>query len=144
MLTYFVLFTAPPPFKLKKSPKRSIESKSPFSTDRQYDLPKVGLEAFCNMMNGCNSSVSNGSSLKKNLKKYFEKLNKKFISMPFTLLCFAFRLLYNLCRATSGSYIRFQLFQRGVVPRRFIFHSQWQLLVRGVTYGGYTVHVHLL
>ncbi|XP_053381809.1 uncharacterized protein LOC123540018 [Mercenaria mercenaria] len=34
------LRTAPPAFKLKKSPKRSIVSKSPFSTDREYDLPK--------------------------------------------------------------------------------------------------------
>lgn len=33
-------FIAPPPFKLKRSPKRSIVSKSPFSTDRVYDLPK--------------------------------------------------------------------------------------------------------
>ncbi|KAL4218127.1 hypothetical protein ACF0H5_022863 [Mactra antiquata] len=34
------LYKPPPPFKLKKSPKRSIEARSPFSTNRSFDLPK--------------------------------------------------------------------------------------------------------
>ncbi|XP_052763049.1 uncharacterized protein LOC128205452 isoform X2 [Mya arenaria] len=34
------LYKPPPAFKLKKSPHRSIDSRSPFSTDRNYDLPK--------------------------------------------------------------------------------------------------------
>ena len=37
---FIIFFTAPPAFKLKKSPKRSLVSRSPFSTDRVYDLPK--------------------------------------------------------------------------------------------------------
>lgn len=34
-----LIFKAPPPFKLRKSPKRNIEAKSPFSTNRSYNLP---------------------------------------------------------------------------------------------------------
>ena len=32
--------------------------------------------------------------------------------------------IHNLCRATSGGYIRFWLLVRFVVPRKFIFHGQ--------------------
>ncbi|KAH3709671.1 hypothetical protein DPMN_069134 [Dreissena polymorpha] len=34
------LYKTPPAFKLKKSPTRRIEARSPFSTDRKYTLPK--------------------------------------------------------------------------------------------------------
>ena len=66
-----------------------------------------------------------------------------------------FHVLYNLCRATSGGYIRFWLLKRGAVPRRFIFHGQCfgrgdffagrerQPLVRGAAHGVYRVHMYI-